>query len=163
MCELAGDFMYILRPGVGLHLTFQKLKKVSSQDPDGEWWNLRVKDAYFTDSEGNHMKALGAGLWLMFLGAEQATETDSHPEYFDHRFFITEESPIQAAHQLLGLATMGIVKKQVVPWRQLMRKHRFAIDGPTLARAARSAIARKIVRCVLHQQPVEVPEFLQSK
>ncbi len=162
MCELSGDFMYILRPGVGLHLTFQKLKKVSSE-PEGEWWNLRVKDAYFTDSEGNHMKTLGAGLWLMFLGAEHATETDTHPEYFDHRFFITDESPMQAAHQLLGLATMGIVKKQVVPWRQLAQKHRFAIDGPTLVLATRSAIARKIVRCMFHQKPVEVPKFLQSK
>lgn len=146
MCELAGDFMYVLRPGVGLHLTFQKLKKLSSQEPRGELWHLRVKDAYFTDSEGNHMKTLGPGLWLMFLGVEQTTETDTYPEHFDHRFFITEESPTQAAHRLLELATIGIVENQPVPWRQLMQNHRFTIDGPTLARAARSAIERKIVR-----------------
>ena len=162
MCELAGDFMYVFRPGVGLHLKFQKLKRVSSGEADGELWHLRVKDAYFVDSEGNHMKTLGPGLWLMFLGAEQDTETDSHPEYFDHRFFIPEESSMQSAHLLFGLATMGIVEKQPVPWRQLMQNHRFAIDGPNLAAAARSAIDGKIVRYVFHQQPVEVPKFLQS-
>ena len=162
MCELAGDFMYALRPGVGLHLRLQKLKRISSKEPDGELWQLRVKDAHFTDSDGNHLNTLGPGLWLMFLGAEQDTETDSHPGHFDHRFVITEEAPMQSAHRLLELATTGILQKQPVPWRQLMQEHRFAIDGPTLAGGARAAIERKIVRYVFHQQPVEMPQFLLS-
>lgn len=162
MCELAGDFMYVFRPGVGLHLRFQKLKKVSSRSPDGEWWQLRVKNACFTDADGNRMSTLGPGLWLMFLGTEQLTETATYPDYFDHRFIIPEEAPMQSAHRLLGLATMGIVQKQPVPWKQLMQKHRFSIDGPTLAQGARAAIERNLVRYIFHQQPAEMPQFLQS-
>lgn len=161
MCELAGDFLYVFQPGVGLHIRLGKLKEVPSQTPDGEWWHLRVDDAYFVDSEGNHLKTLGPGLWLMLLGAEQETATDSHPGHFDHRFFMTEHSPMQAAHQLLGLATMGIREKHPVPWRKLMREHRFSIDGKSLAEAARSGIERKIVRNVFHQQPVQVPGFMK--
>ena len=97
----------------------------------------------------------------MFLDANQRAETDSHPDHFYHRFLIPEESPVQAAHRLIALVTMGIAQEQPVPWRQLMYKHRFPIDGPGLAEAARLAIERKIVRYVFHQQPVEIPKFLK--
>lgn len=161
MCELAGDFMYVFRPGVGLHIRFKKLKELPTSKPDTQSLHLRITNAHFTDSEGNHLKTLGPGIWWMFLAIDPVTETDMHPRHIDQRFLTIEESPMQAAHRLLGLVTMGLREQQAVPWRKLMNQHRFAIDGRALAEAARSSIPRNIVRYVLHQQPVQIPDFLK--
>lgn len=161
MCGLAGDFSYVFRPGVGLHFKFQKLEKPPPENQNGDTWHLRVQEAYFTDATGQRLNTLGPGIWWMFLGAEQETETDDHPGHFDHRFVMVEESPMQAAHRLLPLVTMGLGSDQPVPWRRLMEEHSFAIDGAALAAEARAAIERNIVRYVFHQQPAELPTFLK--
>ena len=162
MCELAGDFYYVFREGVGLHFRFEKIKKLPPENPeDGESWRLRVQKAYFTDATGAELKTLGPGIWWMFLGAEQESELDDRPGHFDQHFVMTEESPMQAAHRLLALVTMGFGADQSVPWRKLVEEHSFAIDGATLAAEARAAIDRHIVRYVLHQEPAELPAFVK--
>ncbi len=161
MCELAGDFSYVFQPGVGVHFKFEKIEKLPPEAPNNESWHLRVEEAYYTDGAGNRLNTLGPGIWWMFLGAEQETETEDHPGHFDHRFVMTDHSPMQAAHRLLALVTVGLGADQPVQWRKLLEEHSFAIDGAALAAEARSAIERHIVRYVFHQQPAKIPAFLK--
>lgn len=161
MSALAGDFSYVFRPGVGLHFKLEKLEKVPSNKAGTVSWHLRIQEAYFTDADGNRLKTLGRGIWWMFIGTGQETETVEHGDYFDYRFLMTEESPMQAAHRLLPLVTMGLGATKAVPWRKLMEDHKFAVDGPTLAAEASRAIDRKIIRYVFQLKPAETPAFLK--
>lgn len=161
MCELAGDFSYVFRKGVGLHFKLKKIKKGKSAHPSEETWRLKITDAYFTNDKGNHLNTLGPGIWWLFLGCDQETETDEKQDFFYHRFIINSESPMQAAHRLLTLVTAGLQPPEPVPWRKLLREHSFKIYGPELLQKARSAKLNNIMKYVFHLKPTEIPEFLK--
>lgn len=159
MCELAGDFFYVFQPGVGVHLRFHKIEKLPPRNPPAETWHLRVEDAYFTDGNASRLSTFGQGIWVLFLGTHQETETQEHEEYLNHSFIITEESPMQAAHRLLPLVTIGIGATESVPWRKLMEDCSFTIRADVLADEA--AADSNIVQYLLRQQPSEMPSFLR--
>jgi Holliday junction resolvase len=163
MCELAGDFSYVFQPGVGLHFKLEKLEQLPSENPPAETYNVRISEAYFTDAQGAHLNTLGPGVFWLFVGSEQDTETDDHPDYFDHRFIMAEESPMQAAHRLVALVTLGLGATELIPWRQLLQDHSFSIGGQELAEEAEVAIGRHIIRYVFRQQPAELPAFLKQE
>jgi len=56
MSFLAGDFVYIMKPNVGLHFILKKERLVEERALDSssreEQWLARVEEAYFTNSEG---------------------------------------------------------------------------------------------------------------
>jgi Holliday junction resolvase len=82
MSCLAGDFVYSMKPKVGLHFQLKKERLISRKELDAdsfeENWVFRVEKAFFTDSDENELSELPAGLWPLFIAAEPVSEEHFH-------------------------------------------------------------------------------------
>ena len=89
---LAGDFVYVMKPKVGLHFHLKKERLVSKQQIDSssseEKWVVRIEKAFFSNSEGKEVSKLPPGLWPLFISAEPISEEGFEGDYIYHSFVI---------------------------------------------------------------------------
>jgi Holliday junction resolvase len=161
---LAGDFGYILEPGVGMHLKLKKLQPVRVNAlPPGQTVRVRVDDAYFANARGERFSSLKGLLWPLFLAADQAVEVEEDEEHFYQSYVIPPKPGIEWAHRTLPvLMSLSTPSGQPIPWRVLLRKRRLPIQGDSLSRAAMTAVGKGMLRAGFTQQPHEVPAFLKK-
>jgi Holliday junction resolvase len=159
---LAGDFAFIFKGGVGLHLKARKLEaKASESKEGGEIWHLQIEDAYFTDGEGNRTKRLGPGLWSLFLSAPLEEQTQVTETHILQSFVIHPESRMQFAHRALAvLLELQMPKDKPLRWREVLMGHRIPIESSALRKAAEDGLSQGILRYVATQSPLTKPDFL---
>jgi hypothetical protein len=58
---LAGDFMFVLKKGVGLHIKARKLAKLGEKKAENsltEEFHVKIEDAFFTNGLGQHVSGV---------------------------------------------------------------------------------------------------------
>lgn len=168
MSFLAGDFVYVMQPNVGLHFHFKKERLVSKKQINDssreEKWLTRIEQAFFANAHGNKVSKLPPGLWPLFISAEPIPEDRVEDEYIYQSFIIPKDSGMHFAHTALPiLITFFMDIEEKIHWRKHLDEHNFPVDFKIFSEAASKGIKKGFVRYVLHQQPVKVPSFLKNK
>ena len=168
MGMLAGDFAFVMRGNVGLHLELKKEHLIAetqrSPTEREETWNLRVTDAFFINSFGDRMTCLRRGLWPLFLSAGPESANEVRESSIHQQFCIPEEPGIHFAHAALPvLIAFSGAEKTRVEWRKQLEHGDFPVQFDDISRAATEGIKDGFVQHVLHQQPVTKPTFLEKK
>ncbi|MCP3957375.1 MAG: restriction endonuclease [bacterium] len=162
---LGGDFVFVLRPGVGMHIGVEK-KELLKEEKVDEWvhqqWEGVVQDAYFTDGEGRRLSSLGR-FFPLFLAAAPEPEVETVGPRVYQRFVAEEECGSCWGHQALGILleyTMPADKS--IDWRKLLLSEDVPVPGDVLRETASDGIPEAIVRYVINQRPRSVPPFLKG-
>ncbi|MEJ7630917.1 MAG: hypothetical protein WKF28_00285 [Rubrobacteraceae bacterium] len=98
---LAGDFVIVLRRGVGFHFTARKEKRLNSDQFAGESqevWQALIEEAYFTNADGTRLKKLGPGLWALFLTSSVEEVSEITESKISYGLEVPDEEPMQWAH-----------------------------------------------------------------
>lgn len=163
---LAGDFVIILHGGVGLHFVARKEKRLSvDQLADGhrEQWQVHIEKAYFTNSDGTHLKKLGTGLWALFLTSSVEETSEVKDSSVSYSVKVRYEESMQWAHGVFGnLLKLRGDDEDSVHWRQVLQKHAIPTESVILREGAKAGIDAGIVRYVLDQVPQELPGFMRT-
>ncbi len=167
MSYLAGDFVYIMKPYVGLHFVMRKEKFVSEKNTnDGlreEEWLMRIEKAYFTNFDGAETTNLPTGLWPLFISAEPEFEDRIQGDHIYWSFIIPENQGIKFAHAALPtLINFSMKNDDKIHWRKELIKHQYPVAIQQFYDAAKEGIEKGYVKYIIHQQPSEVPSFLED-
>lgn len=167
MSFLAGDFVYIMKPNVGLHFILKKERLVEEKILDTssreEQWLARVEEAYFTNSEGRKSPKLPSGLWPLFISSEPISQNQVESDRIYQSFIITEDSGMQFAHAALPvLINFSMDNDEKIHWRKHLEDHKYPVDFSLFSEAAKKGIEEGFVRYILYQQPVTIPSFLKD-
>ena len=165
---LAGDFGYVMQPGVGLTIIASKEALLAVEpEPSGgrtERWRLVIREAYYSNKNGQRTNKLPEGLWPLFLAGEMESIDEITDSEVMQRFVIAEDAGIQFASRALGaLVAFMMPDGEKISWRKVMES-----GGPHISPSEimRNAIQRGIelgyVRYGMDQVPQTNPEFLQN-
>ena len=168
MSFLAGDFVYVMQPNIGLHFHMKKEKLVSKNQIDEssreEKWLIRIEQAFFANANGNKVSKLPPGLWPLFISSEPVSEDRVEDEYIYQSFIIPENSGMHFAHTALPiLITFFMDDEEKIHWRKHLDDHNFPVDFKVFSEAASKGIKKGFVRYIIHQQPAEVPFFYKNR
>ena len=162
---LAGDWRFKLRTGVGIHILFKKVEKVSeAQDGDTrrEEWILRVDDAYFTDGEGTKLKDVSFALWQLFLSTPPEDKEEIGDETVAYEAIISEETELQWSHRaFVMLLHTYLAEGKALRWREVLRTLDSHITAQQLLKVAEQGLKHSIVKYIFHMQPRTMPGFLK--
>jgi Holliday junction resolvase len=166
MSYLAGDFVYVMQPNVGLHFHFKKERLVSKKQLDASSrevkWLTRIEKAFFVNSEGKKVSKLPSGLWPLFISAEPVSEDRVEDDYIYQSFVISKDSGMHFAHSALPILInffMDIEDK--IHWRKQLYEHNFPVDFNIFSEAASKGIKKGFVKYVIYQKPFKIPPFLK--
>lgn len=156
MSQLAGDFSFALRPGVGLHLRIRK------ERPDGaKGWYGRVERAYITDGEGRKRGSAPGLLPLLACFPNYAEQKETRTRFLQS-YVVPDGNPAEFAHRCLGylIAVFGGRTKPMT-WRGY-------IDGAVLPEVTAnfhdtiSALGPSYVKHIYRIKPQEPASFLRT-
>lgn len=153
MSFLAGDFVYVMQPNVGLHFHIKKERLVSTKQINGssheEKWLTRIEKAFFSNSHGNKVSKLPPGLWPLFISAEPISEDRVEDEYIYQSFVISKDSGMHFAHTALPiLITFFMDIEDKIHWRKQLDEHNFPVDFKIFREAASKGIKKGFVKYV---------------
>jgi Holliday junction resolvase len=154
MGELAGDFSFCFRPGVGLHLRIRK----SAETPDG----LRgvIEEVRWVNSAGETFEKV-EGVFPLFLCLEQepvVVETESHVE---QSFIIPGSESAEFAHRALVSLLRFSTGTDEIEWRRVLEENRAPrIMEGGLRAAAQKALDAGFLQYGFDIQPATMPSFL---
>ena len=168
MSFLAGDFGYVMKPKVGLHFHFKKIELLSRVEEESgvlhEAWVLRVDKVMFTDASDKEISNLPTGMWPLFLAADPNSIEDVDDDYIYQHLIITEDSGVRFAHTALPVLIqfMQMIKNKdsIIHWRKHLDAHKFPVEFQLFKKAADESLKKGFIQYVLHQRPVNIPDFL---
>lgn len=162
---LAGDFIVILRKGVGLNFKFRKIRKEKTeQTSDGqtETWLMRIEDAFFTNGEGQKMTTFGAGLWALFIASPIEEKQSFSDDYVNQSWVLRQDDSMQWAHKILSIMFEFRQRpEKQIDWQAIIRDYKIPIEFQKVRQAANEGIKLKVVQLILDQQPQIIPDFLK--
>ncbi len=167
---LVGDVAFGISEKSGVHFECAKeeLLHTEKRDDDSgisfsEQWRMRISDVYFTDREGQRRNDLHPETQQIFTGLE----LESDEEHFPDRIklsFRPREDQMQFAHTaLVHLLNWERSGEQPQNWRHLLHAPTVIRSIENFGHALERALSEKVVRLILHQQPVDWPEFLPRR
>lgn len=167
MSYLAGDFVYVMKPNVGLHFVMKKEKLVSEKITDEksrvEQWLLRIIKAYFTNSKGEETTKLPSGLWPLFISANPEPRDRIEEDCIYQSFVIPENQGMMFAHAALPvLINFSMKNDEKIHWRKELASHKYPIEIKHFYDAANEGIKKGYVKYIFHLQPTEIPSFLED-
>ena len=167
MGYLAGDFVYIMSPNVGLHFVMKKEELVSvnrtNENSREEEWKLRIEKAYFTNSAGDQMTNLPKGLWPLLISAEPEPKDRIENDYVYQSFVISENHGMRFAHAALPvLMNLSIKNDYRIHWRKELVNHKYPVEIKQFYDAASEGLKKGFVKYIFHLQPFEFPNFLKD-
>ncbi len=167
MSYLAGDFVYVMKPNVGLHFVMKKERIVSAKSTGKssreEQWLVRIEKAYFTNSEGIETTKLPSGLWPLFISAEPEPEDRIEEDCVYQSFVIPESQGMKFAHAALPvLINFSMTTDEKIHWRKELVSHKYPVEIKQFYDTAKEGIAKGYVKYVFHLQPTEIPSFLED-
>jgi Holliday junction resolvase len=161
---LAGDVAYELGPGAGIHFEMTKEELIHrEQGSDGgseEEWRVRVTDTFITDGEGERRHDLHPETQQL-LATFPLEERDAHADPKVIKSFVPGVDQVQFAHSaLVQLLAWESPTDRVPHWRSLVGVPVITRSIGDFAVALDRALAERVVRYVIHQQPAEWPDFV---
>jgi Holliday junction resolvase len=163
---LAGDFAFVMQPGVGLHLLIEKevLEGVEETESGrSEKWKGTVAKAYFTDGDGYHLSKLSGGVWPLFLASPFVAMTHDEGTHVLQSFVIQEEATIEFAHRAVTtLLQIGTPEETEIDWRRVLKKNAVPTSAQTLRIAAAGGLSSRLVKYVFDVQPKTMPSFARD-
>jgi Holliday junction resolvase len=160
---LAGDVAYSLGAGAGVHFDCAKEELIGVQaegDDFTEQWLMRISDVFFTDGAGRRRDNLHAETKQLFAGWDlQRREGISANSI--RLSFVPSENQTQFAHgALVQLLAWERPTGTLQNWRHLLRAPTITRSIGDFAQALDRALHEGVVYHILHQQPVDWPDFL---
>ena len=167
MSYLAGDFVYVMKPNVGLHFVMSKKRlvseKITNKNSREEQWLVRIEKAYFTNSEGAETTNLPTGLWPLFISADPEPQDRIEENHIYHSFVIPKNQGMKFVHAALPvLINFSMKNDDKIHWRKELIKHQYPVEIKQFYAAAKEGIKKGYVKYIFHLQPAEIPSFLED-
>lgn len=167
MCELCGDFVYGLVPGVGLHVEARFTKHQESGRPyEGEEivaegrWEMVVDAAYYTDGHGRRHSKLQRG-FLQLLMAAQLEESREVRGGRVYQRSVAAVDFITAAHRVLAASRFARAARDV-RWRRLFQSQDWSLTVQDIREAVQAGKLNGTIRATMIVHPRTLPEFLRD-
>jgi Holliday junction resolvase len=167
MSYLAGDFVYIMKPNVGLHFIMRKERLLSKKDLNEncqeENWLVRITEAFFTNSEGRKASRLPSGFWPLFISAEPEPKDIIKENVIHQSFIIPESQGMKFAHCALPiLINFSVKDNDKIHWRKQLEEHKYPVEIKQFYMAAQKGIEEGYVKYILRWKPAYLPDFLKD-
>lgn len=162
---LAGDVSYSAQPGAGIHFNLAKEKLISSETEDAtttETWQMRVKEINFTKGGGEPAKFQNE-VGQLFTTLELEAEERHSPDTILNSFVVQEEAGLQLAHRaLVALLEWESGAGDRASWRSLLGSGEIVRSITDFQAALSAGIKEGVIRYVFHQQPADMPDFVDA-
>jgi hypothetical protein len=160
---LTGDVAYSLGAGAGIHFDCAKEELISVEDEGGhfiEQWQARISDVFFTDGAGQRRDDLHRETQQLFAGWD-LERRDEISAYSIRLSFVPGENQMQFAHSAL-VQLLAWERPTGAPqnWRHLLRAPTITRSIGAFGQALDRALRESVVHHIIHQQPVDWPDFL---
>ncbi len=161
---LAGDLAYKIAPGAGIRLRSKKeelLAVEKSGDTHTEQWKMRIDDVGFTAADGEPADILDPDVTTLFTTwdlEERQSHSDTHVEF---HFVAGDDAGMMFGHMaLVHLLNWNLPQDAAINWRHAIRRDAVVSSMTNFGNALERALAQKVVRTIIHQQPQTWPDFL---
>lgn len=158
---LAGDVAYSLGPAAGIHFDCTKEELISVEDESlTEQWQGRISDVFFTDGMGRRRDDLHGETQQLFASWDLQRHEEISADSI-RLSFIPGENQMQFAHSAL-VQLLAWERPSGAPqnWRHLLRAPTITRSIGDFGQALSRALHEGVVHHILHQQPVDWPDFL---
>ncbi|MCK4620597.1 MAG: hypothetical protein KAT62_00120 [Desulfuromonadales bacterium] len=167
MSYLAGDFIFVMKANVGLHVVLKKMCLISQKETGNksreEKWSLKIEKAFFTNSDGHEVKKLPTGLWPLFISANPEATDKVEKDRIYQSFAIPENQGMISAHAALPvLINFSMKNNDKIHWRKQLRSHEYPVKISVLYEAAQEGIQQGYVKNIFHLVPATIPVFLKD-
>ncbi len=165
MSHLAGDFVYVMKPNVGLHILMKKecliSKTESEENSREETWRLRITEVFFTNSEGQKASNLPSGFWPLFITADPEPSDRVEKDFVYQSFVIPENQGMKFAHAALPvLINFAMKNDDKIHWRKQLEEHKYPVEIEQFYAAAQKGLEEGYVKYIFHLEPANIPNFL---
>jgi hypothetical protein len=164
---LAGDFMFVMKKGVGLHVLARKQVKLSEQrvaDTFTEEFQVKIEDGYLTNGLGERVDMKDEALWALILSTDLTTESEVTETHIIHSLVVPADESLQPAHRALAILLSHFIdENNPLNWRKALIDHHVLVEASALKKAASDGIAQNYVRYVLNQIPETIPTYLEQQ
>lgn len=161
---LAGDFMFKMMKGVGLHVVARKEVKLGEKregDIFTEEYKVKIEGGYFTNGLGECVDMKDDVLWALFLSTDLTTESEVTDTHIIHSLVVPPDESLQPAHRALAILLSHFVdENNPLNWRKALLDHHVLVESSVLRKAASDGIKQNYVRYVFNQIPETMPTFL---
>jgi len=160
---LAGDVVFKLCAGAGLHLTIAKEELLSTTPTESgctEEWQMRIVEVAFSKGGGARVPDLHPETQQLLIAWDLEQKEIHHADRIEMGWVAGEEG-MQFAHMaLVRLLSWGRAEGSKQDWRATLRAPRITEAIENFGAALERALTEGVVQFVMHQQPVDVPDFL---
>jgi Holliday junction resolvase len=161
---LAGDLSYKMAPGAGIVFELLKENVLGSEDRGDEvieHWQMRVSAVHFTSKGGRIREDLSDDVKSLFATWDLEERQSFSPTHVTVAFQAGDEGMTFAHMALVQLLAWNQPSGQRINWRHAMRRDQVVSSITNFAAALDHALKQEVVTLILHQQPVEMPDFLR--
>lgn len=162
---LAGDLSYKIAPGAGIIFDCLKeelLETASEGTTTTEQWRMRIDQIRFTSQGGRARDDLHPDVKTLFTTWDLEERQDFTPTHIHIAFQAGEEGMMFGHMALVQLLAWPQRPGEQINWRHAIRRDEVVSSLTNFAAALNQALAQEVVTLILHQQPVEMPAFLQT-
>lgn len=157
---LAGDCIYQLKNGVGLHIEIKK-KGLISKNSRSEKWNAVVAKAFFRDGNGLKIKKSPPGIFQLFLSSNFECKQRIEKDTIYLEYTISDQNQIQWLHQCLPILLKFPDNKVSINWREQFNKKGFPYNGTFFKKALNDQL-KTFTHCIIKQLPQATPKGLKA-
>ncbi|ATQ70743.1 restriction endonuclease (plasmid) [Methylosinus trichosporium OB3b] len=153
---LAGDCVFKLAPGAGVHFEMSKdaLEQVEETDTRKvETWRMHIAKVGFTKGGGLPAANLHPETRQLLVAWDLEVHDDHHPDHIDRHFVVGDEG-MQFAHMaLVQLLAWERGADRAQDWRQILRAPEITKTIVSFSAALDRALAEGVVSHIFHLQP----------
>lgn len=153
---LAGDCVFKLAPGAGVHFEMAKdaLERVEETDNGKvETWRMHIEKVGFTKGGGLPAVNLHPETQQLLAAWDLEIHDDHHPNHID-RHFVAGDEGMQFAHMaLVHLLAWERGADKAQDWRQILRAPEITKTIASFSAALDRALAEGVVSYIFHLQP----------
>ena len=153
---LAGDFMLVLKPGVGFHVVMKKIALSEIQEDGAEKWILEVKDAYYTSELGTKSKLPSVIRRLLFYFPLIENVIADDGDHIHISYIVDQGENSMWAQQAIHSYT----EENALSWRDVPKKYGFHFGESFFLRGSLDGLEHQVTQYVLHARPHNYPIWL---
>ena len=162
---LAGDVMYKLAEGSGVHFDIAKetlVDTVAAKSGHSELWKMRISGVQFTSGGGETRTDLHPET-TQLLATWDLQSTEEHSTSHIRQSFTVGPEGIEFAHRaLVDLLDWESGMKERPSWRTVLRSNEITRSITQFEAALNRGLSERVVSHIFHQDPVTRPDFLDK-